>query len=118
MITCEQSEPQLNQQIVELGMTPLVELYDAVNVDAVLDCQPSLVGINNRDLNTFEIDLQHTVRMRARIPADILLVGESGIFTRQDVLILENAGVDAILVGESLMRSDDIESATRELVGR
>ncbi len=109
---------ELHEQIIELGMTPLVELYDAVNVDAVLACQPSLVGINNRDLNNFEIDLQHTVRMRTRIPADILLVGESGIFTRQDVLILENAGVDAILVGESLMRSDDIKLATRELVGR
>ena len=109
---------ELHDLVVELGMTPLVELYDDANIDAVLACQPKLVGINNRDLNTFEIDLQHTVRMRKQIPENILLVGESGIFSYDDVLILENAGVDAILVGESLMRADDIETATKTLLGR
>lgn len=108
----------LHDQIVELGMTPLVELYEIGNVEKVLRCQPKLVGVNNRDLNTFEVDLSHTVRLRREIPDEILLVGESGIFTRDDALILESAGVDAMLVGESLMRAADIAKATANLVGK
>ncbi len=109
---------QLYDAVTGLGMTALVELYDAANVDAVLDCNPVLIGINNRDLNTFEVDLQRTVRMRSRIPGDILLVGESGIFTHDDAQMLQQAGVDAMLVGESLMRIDDVEDAVRDLLGR
>lgn len=108
---------ELHDHIVELDMTPLVELYERENVERVLNCSPKLVGINNRNLNTFEIDLQHTIRLRQEIPSEILLVGESGIFTREDALILEAADVDAMLVGESLMRSSDIESATKRLLG-
>ena len=107
----------LHDQIVDLGMTPLVELYDEDNVGPVLACRPKLVGINNRDLNTFEIDLQHTVRLREQIPTEISLVGESGIFTNEDVRLLGNAGVDAILVGESLMRAENVEQATQKLMG-
>jgi indole-3-glycerol phosphate synthase len=108
----------LHDEIVGLGMTPLVELYEIQNVDKVLRCEPKLVGINNRDLNTFEVDLQHTVRLRREIPENILLVGESGIFSRADALTLESAGVDAMLVGESLMRAHDIAQATASLLGR
>ena len=60
---------QLHDLIVELGMTPLVELYDQANVDAVLACQPKLVGVNNRDLNTFEVDLMHSIRVKAAVPS-------------------------------------------------
>ncbi len=109
---------ELHDQIVELGMTPLVELYDIQNVDKVLRCEPRLVGINNRNLNNFEVDLQHTVRLRREIPANILLVAESGISSRSDALILEAAGVDAMLVGESLMRATDIAGATANLLGK
>jgi indole-3-glycerol phosphate synthase len=99
-------------------MTPLVELYEIQNVDNVLRCEPKLVGINNRNLNTFAVDLQHTVRLRREIPREILLVGESGIFSRSDALVLESAGVDAMLVGESLMRASDIARETANLLGK
>jgi indole-3-glycerol phosphate synthase len=104
---------QLHELICELGMTPLVELHELKNLQAVLDLNPRLVGINNRNLNTFETNIQHTIEMRRRIPEGILVVGESGIFTRQDALLLESNSVDAMLVGESLMRSDDIETAVK-----
>lgn len=108
----------LHDQIVGLGMTPLVELYEFQNVDKVLRCEPRLVGINNRNLNSFEVDLQHCVRLRKEIPREILLVGESGIFSRGDALTLEAAGIDAVLVGESLMRAPDIAKATAKLLGK
>lgn len=103
--------------IVELGMTALVELYDEKNVEPVLSLDPTLVGVNNRDLNTFEVDLQHTVRMRKRLPSHILVVGESGIFTHEDALLLSNSGVGAMLVGESLMRQKEIGAAVKNLLG-
>ena len=71
-----------------------------------------------RDLRSFAVDLEHTIRMREQVPLDCVLVGESGIETRADVLRLEGAGVDAMLVGESLMRQKDIGSAVDRLLGR
>ncbi len=106
----------LYSQASGLGLQALIELYDAENLAAVLDTGCPLVGINNRNLHTFHTDLQHTVRMRAQIPADRLVVGESGIGTPADVRVLEDAGVKAILVGESLMRQPDIERAVRCLL--
>lgn len=108
----------LHNQIVELGMTPLVEFYEPSNCARVLDAGAQLIGVNNRDLKTFTTDLQHTVEMRSRIPDDHLLVGESGIRTHQDVQLLGSHGVDAILVGESLIAQDDIGLAVRKLLGR
>jgi len=99
-------------------MTPLVELYDPANVARVLDAGATLVGVNNRDLHTFEVDLNHTVRLRREIPDNCVLVGESGIRSREDVLLLQQAGVDAMLVGESLMRQADIGTAVDVLLGR
>jgi len=107
----------LHDRIVSLGMTPLVELHEAENLDKVLNVSPTLVGVNNRNLKTFEVDLDHTLRMRERIGQDVLLVGESGIRSRADALRLEQAGVNAMLVGESLMRQADIDRAVRELLG-
>ncbi|TWT32900.1 indole-3-glycerol phosphate synthase TrpC [Blastopirellula retiformator] len=101
----------------ELGMTALVELYEPENVTRVLASGAKLIGVNNRDLRTFEVDLHHTVRLRQQIPADKLLVGESGIFTNDDVQMLASGGVNAILVGESLMRQQDIEVAVKTLLG-
>lgn len=102
----------------ELGMTPLVELYEPENLPRVLDAGATLIGINNRNLHTFKVDLEHTIRMRERIPDNCVLVGESGIRTRDDVQRLESAGVDAILVGESLMREPDIGAAVDRLLKR
>jgi len=109
---------KLHNEAIELGLTPLVELYEPANLARVLEAGASLIGVNNRDLRTFEVDLQHTIRMREQVPANCLLVGESGISTPADVAKLAAAGVDAILVGESLMREADIGAAVRRLLNR
>ncbi len=108
----------LHDAIVELGMTPLVELYEPENLPRVLKVGAKLIGINNRNLRTFEVDLEHTLRLRREIPADRVVVGESGIRTREDVLRLQEAGVQAMLVGESLMASPDVGAAVDQLLGR
>ncbi|QDU28703.1 Indole-3-glycerol phosphate synthase [Anatilimnocola aggregata] len=108
---------KLHNEAIELGLTPLVEFYDEENLDRVLAAGAQLIGVNNRDLRTFVTDLDRTLRMRQRVPLDCVFVGESGIFTRQDVLRLQDAGVDAMLVGESLMRQPDIAAAVRQLLG-
>ncbi len=101
----------------DLGMTPLVELYQPDNLQRVFDAGATLIGANNRDLHSFAVDLEHTIRMRERVPTQCVLVGESGIQTHEDVRRLEAAGVDAILVGESLMREADIGAAVDRLLG-
>jgi indole-3-glycerol phosphate synthase len=106
----------LHNQALELGLTPLVEFYDPENLPRVLEAGAKLIGINNRDLRTFVTDLEHTVRLRPRIPEECLVVGESGIYRRTDVERLEQAGVNAILVGESLMASADIGAAVDRLL--
>jgi indole-3-glycerol phosphate synthase len=108
----------LHNEIVALGMTPLVELYDPENLQRVLDAGTTLVGVNNRDLRTFKTDLEHTLRLRERVPEECVLVAESGIRTRADVERLEAAGVNAILVGETLMANPDIDAAVDTLLGR
>lgn len=109
---------QLFNEAVELGMTPLVELYEPANLTRVFDAGATLIGINNRDLRTFETDLEHTIRLRQQIPDECVVVGESGIRTYQDVARLHAAGVEAILVGESLMREPNIGAAVDALIGK
>ena len=108
----------LHNSIVELGMTPLVELYDPANLPRVLNIGARLIGINNRDLRTFHTDLDHTLRLRSQIPPDRVVVGESGIRTHADVERLAAAGVNAMLVGETLMRQPNIGAAVDELLGK
>ncbi len=108
---------KLHNETLELGMTPLVEFYDPENLPRVLAAGAQLIGVNNRDLRTFVTDLGHTIRLREQVPLDAVLVGESGIHTRADVLRLQEAGVDAMLVGESLMAQDNIAAAVRILLG-
>lgn len=109
---------KLHNEAVELGMTPLVEFYEPANLDRVLEAGATLIGINNRDLRTFETDLHHTIKLRARIDADHLVVGESGIHSPDDVKLLADNGVDAILVGEGLMSRPDIATAVTTLLSR
>lgn len=109
---------KLHNEAIDLGMTPLVEFYEPENLERVLEAGAQLIGINNRDLRTFETDLHHTIRLRSQIPDDCLVVGESGIHSNQDVQLLQEAGVNAILVGEHLMASDDIGQAVKKLLGR
>jgi indole-3-glycerol phosphate synthase len=108
---------KLHNETLELGMTPLVEFYDPENLPRVLAAGAQLIGVNNRDLRTFVTDLDHTIRLREQVPLDAVLVGESGIHTRADALRLQAAGVDAMLVGESLMAQDNIPAAVRILLG-
>lgn len=90
-----------------LGMAVLVEVHDGAELDRALRLKTPLLGINNRNLRTFEVTLDTTLGLLARVPADRLLVTESGILSRTDVLRMREAGVHAFLVGEAFMRADD-----------
>lgn len=107
---------KLHNEAIELGMTPLVEFYEPSNLQRVVEAGTTLIGINNRDLRTFETDLNHTIRLREQIADDHVVVGESGIHTPDDVKLLADNKVDAILVGESLMAKPDIGEAVKQLL--
>ena len=109
---------RLHAEAIRLGLVPLVEFYDPANLPRVLAAGAELIGVNNRDLRTFQTDLGHTIRQRAEIPDRCVVVGESGIHSRADVERLESAGVDAMLVGQSLMASPDVGAAVDRLLGR
>jgi indole-3-glycerol phosphate synthase len=108
---------RLLERARELGMAALVEFHDPENLPRVLAAGADLIGVNNRDLHTFTTDLERTLRVRDRVPDGVLLVSESGIHDRAQVEKLQAAGVDAILVGESLMRAPDIGLAVEKLLG-
>ncbi len=100
------------------GIDVLVESHTYKELDKSLLAGAMLVGINNRDLTTFNVSLQTTLDLLKDIPDDRIVVSESGIKTRDDVILLEKKGLDAILVGESLMREKDIGRKTMELLGK
>lgn len=102
----------------ELGMAALVELYEPTNLPRVFDAGATLIGVNNRNLHTFEVDLHHSISLRKQVPDECVFVSESGIASRADVELLEMHDVDAILVGETLMRRPNIGAAVDELLGR
>jgi len=108
---------RLLREAAELSLQALVELYDRENLPRVLDAGARLVGVNNRDLRTFETRLEHTLELAAKMPSDVCLVSESGVKTRADVERLQAAGVRAVLVGETLMRAPDPGLKLRELRG-
>jgi indole-3-glycerol phosphate synthase len=99
------------------GMTALVEVHNEAEVGRALAANATVIGVNNRDLHTFDLDLATTERLRPLIPKDRILVSESAIFTRDDILRLEVCGVDAVLVGESLVVAPDPVAKIRELLG-
>lgn len=98
------------------GMDSLVETHDEAELDRALTLGAKLIGINNRSLQTFVTDLAVTERLAGRIPSDRLIVAESGINTPADIARLQRGGARAFLVGESLMRQDDVTAATRALL--
>ena len=101
----------------EAGLAVLVEVHDGAELERALKISPALVGVNNRNLKTFKVDLATTEKLAEKIGAGKMLVAESGIHTRMDVERLKKCGAKAILVGESLMRGGDIQSKVRELIG-
>lgn len=107
----------LLQAAQELGLSVLVEVHDEAETQRALAAGASIVGINNRDLRTFNVDLAVTERLAPRVPPSAILVGESGIFTAEDATRLANVGVDAVLVGESLIVSPDRAVAIGALRG-
>ncbi|MBW3618041.1 MAG: indole-3-glycerol phosphate synthase TrpC [Proteobacteria bacterium] len=108
---------ELLAQAADWGMDALVEVHDEAEMERAVALGATLVGINNRDLRSFQVDLAVTERLAPAAPPEALLVSESGVFTPADVARVARAGASAILVGESLMRQADVEQATRTLLG-
>ena len=100
-----------------LDLDVLVEVHDEEELDVALDLEADVLGINNRDLTDFSVDLERTFELLSDVPAGKTVVSESGISRREDLEQLERVGVDAVLVGETLMRAPDAEAACRELTG-
>ncbi|HET9869816.1 MAG TPA: indole-3-glycerol phosphate synthase TrpC [bacterium] len=107
---------ELQQLAGELGMTVLVEVHDEAELDAALKASVKLLGINNRNLNDFKVDLQTSLRLMKGLPAGLPVVSESGIFTREDARSLKEQGASAILVGEAFMTAPDLPAAVRALL--
>ena len=101
----------------ELGLSALVEAHDAAEVRRALSAGARVVGVNNRNLKDFTVDVGAAARLRELVPAEVLFVAESGIRTADDVARLRREGADAVLVGEALMRADDKRAALRALAG-
>lgn len=106
----------LYRKAKELGLDVIVEIHDINDLNKVLDLQPEIIGINNRNLHTFEVDITATEKLLKHIPKGSIVVSESGILSNSDVKYLYNLGVDAILVGGYFMKSSDIKEAVKKLM--
>jgi len=113
------SQAQLAELICacrELGMSHLTEVHDRDDLEKAVDCGAETIGINNRDLDRFTVDINTTYKLAPLVPDDRILISESGIATAGDIRSLRDAGVQAVLVGSALMRSDDLAGKTAAIV--
>lgn len=102
----------------ELGLAALVEVHTEEDLQKALAAGAQIVGINNRDLHTFKVDRETTARLIRHVPKDRLVVAESGLRTREDILYVKSLGVHAVLIGEAFMAAPDIRAKVREVMGR
>jgi indole-3-glycerol phosphate synthase len=109
---------ELYKLALRIDLEVLIEVHTADEMDIAMAISPDMIGINNRDLETFEVDLNTTRKLARLVDKDTLLVGESGIKSHKDVCLLHDYGVDAILVGEEIVRSSDKYQRIRELMGK
>ena len=117
-ILTQQELKVLLETTLSLGMVALVEVHNRHELTRILKLSPGIIGINNRNLADFSVDLETTLKLRPLIPEDVLVISESGIHTHDDVLRLQKAGVNAILVGEALVTSTDPAAKINELLGK
>lgn len=120
LLICAILEEKDLKKYIELlngyGLDALVEVHDQEEVEMALSAGAKIIGINNRNLKTFEVDFEHAIKLRDQLPKGILTVAESGIRDNNDVKRIRSAGFDSILVGETLMRSKDVAGTIRELM--
>ena len=100
-----------------LGLSALVEAHDEDEIKMALAAKSRIIGVNNRNLRNFTIDFENSIRLRKMVPDDVIFVAESGVKTREEILRLQEAGVDAVLIGESLMRAADRRAMLDDLRG-
>ena len=117
LLICANQLEKFAQTVRKLGLSALVEAHTADEVKMALDAGAEIIGVNNRDLKTFEVDINTSLRLRDMVPQNVLYVSESGIRTAQDIANLRANGTDAVLIGETLMRSADKRSALDSLRG-
>ena len=101
----------------DLGMDALVEAHDEEEVERAIKSGARIIGVNNRDLKTFEVDMQNSIRLRKLAPDNVIFVSKSGIRTSEDIKKLHENQIEAVLIGETLMRSPDKKAALEELNG-
>lgn len=107
----------LEAAAIDCGMDVLVEVHDSKELDRAMKLKSRLIGVNNRDLKDFSVDFQRTYELIARAPEDCTFIAESGLSTRADLDAMAEKGVRCFLIGEALMRAEDIEAATRTMIG-